>query len=181
MIEQILADYDQAYGLRHIVLRYFNAAGADPAAEIGERHAPETHLIPLVILAALGHRDSIEVYGTDYQTPDGTAIRDYIHVTDLADAHVRALQLLNAVDQSESFNLGTGRGTSVREIINAVERISGKQVPVSYGPRRPGDPPELVSGSQKATEKLKWNPSFTDIDSTIKTAWNFHSKIDAPR
>lgn len=177
MIEQILADYDQAYGLKHIVLRYFNAAGADPSAEIGEQHEPETHLIPLVILAALGKIKSIEVYGTDYQTPDGTAIRDYIHVTDLADAHVKALQLLNTADHSESFNLGTGRGTSVREIIDSVERISGKKVPVSFGPRRPGDPPALVSGSQKATEKLKWKPAFSDIDSIIETAWNFHAKI----
>lgn len=176
MIEQILADYDQAYGLKHIVLRYFNAAGADPTGEIGERHEPETHLIPLVIFAALGKRQAVEIYGTDYQTPDGTAIRDYIHVTDLADAHVKALQLLSAGEASSSFNLGTGAGTSVQEIIDAVSRIGGNKVPVKFGSRRQGDPPVLVAACRKATERLQWKPAFSDIDSILKTAWNFHAK-----
>lgn len=178
MIEQILADYDRAYGLKHIVLRYFNAAGADPAGELGERHEPETHLIPLVIFAALGKRQAIEIFGTDYQTPDGTAIRDYIHVTDLADAHIKALQLLSAGEASSCFNLGSGTGTSVQEIINAVSRISGKKVPVKIGPRRQGDPPVLVAGCRKATEKLQWQPEFSDIDSILETAWDFHSKTE---
>lgn len=181
MIEQILVDYDQAYGLKHIVLRYFNAAGADPAGEIGERHTPETHLIPLVISAALDRRESIEIYGTDYQTPDGTAIRDYIHVTDLADAHVKALQFLKTSKQSESFNLGTGAGTSVREIINSVERIGGEKVSAKVSQRRAGDPPALIASSQKATEKLRWKPVFSDIDAIIESAWNFHTKDVAHR
>lgn len=175
MIEQLLADYDQAYGLKYVALRYFNAAGADPAAEIGERHHPETHLIPLVILAALGRREFVEVYGSDYETPDGTAIRDYVHVTDLADAHVKALLLLENTNQSESFNLGTGTGTSVQEIVQAVSRIGRKTVPVRFGPRRPGDPPALVAGAEKAKEKLQWELRYSSIESIIETAWNFHS------
>lgn len=176
MIEQILKDYDTAYGIKHVALRYFNAAGADPDLEIGEDHTPETHLIPLVIDAALGRRENIEVYGTDYATPDGTAVRDYIHVTDLADAHAKSLQFLENKGESNQFNLGTGSGTSVQEIIDKVSQISGEKVPVIYGKRREGDPPALVAGRAKAHEKLNWVPIYSDLKTIIKTAWSWHSR-----
>ena len=176
MIEQILKDYDAAYNLKYVALRYFNAAGADPDCEIGEDHSPETHLIPLVLDAALGRRENIEIYGTDYDTPDGTAIRDYIHVTDLAEAHVKSLQMLKEKKESSQFNLGNGIGTSVKDIIDMVVRISGKKVPVIYGQRRAGDPPALVAGAAKASEELNWVPSYSDLETIIKTAWNWHSR-----
>jgi len=176
MIEDILQDYDTAYGLKSICLRYFNAAGADPDAEIGEMHDPETHLIPLVLDAAAGKRAAIEIYGTDYPTPDGTCIRDYIHVTDLARAHVLGLQhLLNGGD-SDVFNLGQGSGYSVKEVIERAAHISGRDIPIVVGKRRPGDPPVLVASNQKALGRLGWKPEYTDLDGIIRTAWNWHSK-----
>jgi UDP-glucose 4-epimerase len=176
MIEEILEDYDRAYGLRHINLRYFNAAGADPEAEIGERHDPETHLIPLAIYSALGLNDSIKIFGTDYPTKDGTCIRDYIHVNDLSEAHIKALEYVMEEDASNSFNLGNGIGHSVREIIDAVRRTSGKDFRVIESGRREGDPPVLISDYSKATEILGWRPKYADIDGIVKTAYRWHSK-----
>lgn len=175
MIEQILEDYDRAYGIKHINLRYFNAAGADPEAEIGEWHEPETHLIPLTIYAALGAKEDIKIFGTDYPTKDGTCIRDYIHVMDLAEAHIKALEYLVRHDRSDAFNLGNGEGYSVREIIESVRRISKKDFRVTEVGRRPGDPPVLISDSKKARELLGWEPRYRDIDSIVETAWRWHS------
>jgi len=169
-VERMLHWYAGAYGLRYAALRYFNAAGADPDAEIGEDHDPETHLIPLVLRAALGRGDPISIFGTDYPTPDGTAIRDYIHVSDLADAHLRALGHLAAGGENAALNLGTGRGHSVREVIAAVERISGRPVPRREVARRPGDPPELVADATLARSRLGWQPRHSDLDTIIATA-----------
>jgi len=171
MIEQIFADYERAYGLQHIALRYFNAAGCAADGKIGESHSPETHLIPLVLKAITGERDSIKVFGTDYDTPDGTCIRDYIHVEDLALAHRLAVERLD--EYSGCINLGTGIGTSVKEIIAAAERVSGKKCPVEYAPRRPGDPARLFANNTKACEILGWNPQYTNIEDIIRTAWNW--------
>jgi len=170
-IERALHWYGAAYGIRSIALRYFNAAGADPEGEIGERHEPETHLIPLVVRAALGQRGQVEIYGTDYPTPDGTAIRDYIHVQDLAEAHVLALDRLAAGHAcAAALNLGTGTGHSVREIVAAVERASGRAVPYRDAPRRAGDPPALVADARLAGEQLGWRPSLSDLDTIVGTA-----------
>lgn len=169
-VERALNWYAAAYGMRYMALRYFNAAGADPDGEIGEDHEPETHLIPLVLRAALGRGGPIEIYGTDYPTPDGTAIRDYIHVADLADAHVRALAYLAAGGDSRALNLGTGSGSSVREVIAAVERIGGRKVPQREVARRPGDPPELVADPALARDRLGWLPRHSDLDTIIRTA-----------
>jgi len=176
MMERILKDFDHAYGIKHASLRYFNASGADPDGETGEMHDPETHLIPLVIKAAFGLRPYIEIYGTDYPTPDKTAVRDYIHVTDLAEAHVKTLNIL--MDGSDSFalNLGTGKGHSVKEIIEAVDQVSGKPVPKKEVGRRPGDPPVLVADGSDAYQLLNWNPKFTDINSIVETALRWHEK-----
>jgi UDP-arabinose 4-epimerase len=176
MIEQILRDYEHAYGVTHAALRYFNAAGADPDGEIGEDHDPETHLIPLVIHAALGLRKHIEIFGTDYDTPDGTAVRDYIHVTDLADAHVSAISRLLDKGGSMMLNLGTGVGNTVRQVIEAVERVSGRKVPVKEGPRRAGDPPALYANAGGAGRLLGWTPRLSNIDATVETAWRWHAK-----
>ena len=176
MIEDILEDYDKAYGIRHVNLRYFNAAGADPEGEIGERHDPETHLIPLAVYSALGARDDIKIFGTDYPTKDGTCIRDYIHVSDLADAHIKALGYLMDKDTSNSFNLGNGIGHSVREIIDAVKRISRKDVRVVESERREGDPPVLISNYKKAVDVLGWRPRYADIDTIVETAYRWHSR-----
>ena len=162
--------HDVAHGLKSVALRYFNAAGADPDAEIGEDHTPETHLIPLVIESALGQRSHVEIYGTDYATEDGSAVRDYIHVLDLADAHVRALQYLQNRGESVALNLGTGSGSSVREVIAAVEKNSGRQVPFKESPRRAGDPPVLVAKADKARQVLGWQAQFSDLDNIVKTA-----------
>jgi len=174
-IEQALADYAQAYGWGYAALRYFNAAGAHASGTIGEDHDPETHLIPLVIFAAMGRRPHIEVFGTDYPTPDGTCIRDYIHVDDLAEAHLLALEKLQA-GQGMLYNLGIGRGYSVREVIRTVEEVTGKKVPVKEGPRRAGDPPVLIASSAKVQKELGWKPRYTDLRSIVETAWNWHSK-----
>ena len=181
-IERALHWYAAAYGMRYAALRYFNAAGADPEGEIGEDHEPETHLIPLVLRAALGRGDPIEIYGTDYPTRDGTAIRDYIHVSDLAEAHLRALGHLAAGGDSAALNLGTGRGSSVREVIAAVERIGGRKVPQREVARRPGDPPELVADPALAHSRLGWQPHHSDLDTIIGTAlaWETRGGRAAP-
>ena len=176
MVERMLQWYGSAHGFTHATLRYFNAAGADPEGEIGEDHQPETHLIPLVLEAALGNRAQIDVFGTDYQTPDGTAIRDFIHVQDLAEAHVKALDRLLAGGLSLTLNLGTGVGHTVREVIAAAERITGHRIPRREGPRRPGDPPVLVADASRAREVLGWTPALSDLDTIIRTAWAWHSR-----
>jgi UDP-glucose 4-epimerase len=167
-IERTLYWADQIHGLRFAALRYFNAAGADPKGRIGEDHRPETHLIPLVIDAALGRRAELDVYGNDYPTPDGTCVRDYIHVNDLADAHIRAVERLE--QGSISLNLGTGIGHSVLEVMQSVERTSGRRVPHRIRPRRPGDPASLISAAQHAQQELAWRPRFTDLDEIVRTA-----------
>jgi len=174
-VERVLHWYGNSYGLKWVALRYFNAAGADPEGELGEHHSPETHLIPLVIEAALGERPYVEVFGTDYPTTDGTAIRDYIHVTDLAEAHILALRYLMAGEESRAFNLGTGRGHSVLDIIATVERVVGCRVPVRKIRRREGDPPALVANPAQATQALGWRPSYPGMDDIIKTAWKWHT------
>lgn len=171
MIEQIFADYERAYGLKHIALRYFNAAGCSQDGSIGESHTPETHLIPLVLKAIKGEKEKISVFGTDYDTPDGTCIRDYIHVEDLALAHRLAVEKLD--EYSGCLNLGTGVGTSVKEIIDAAEKVSGKKCPVEYGPRRAGDPAKLYADNQKVKKILGWQPRYTNIEDIIRTAWNW--------
>ncbi len=176
MVEKILRWYGESYGLRWMALRYFNAAGADPDGEIGEDHDPESHLIPLVIGAAQGTRPPVKIFGTDYPTPDGTAVRDYIHVTDLADAHLRALDHLASGTPSQAINLGTGRGHSVREVVDAVARVSGKAVPAVEAARRPGDPPELVAAPARAREVLGWNCQYPDLETIVRHAWAWHDK-----
>ena len=175
MFERILQDYDVAYDLRSIKLRYFNAAGADFDGEIGEKHDPETHLIPLVLQAALGERSHIEIYGDDYDTPDGSCIRDYIHVNDLADAHVLALQALLNGSESEAFNLGTGKGLSVKQIIDSCQQVTGKTIDARVSSRRPGDPARLVASNSLAKAKLGWQPNCSDIGSIIQSAWHWHN------
>jgi len=175
MVERMLHWLGEREGLRWIALRYFNAAGADPDGDLGEKHDPEPHLIPRVLLAALDRGPAVEVYGTDYETPDGTAIRDYIHVTDLADAHVLSLRRLLNDGASGPINLGTGCGSSVREVISMAERISGRKVPVLEGPRRAGDPPVLVADASLANRLLGWNPRFSDLATIVETAWKWHS------
>jgi UDP-arabinose 4-epimerase len=177
MIEQILRDFDNAHGLRSISLRYFNAAGADPDGEIGESHDPETHLIPLVLDAAAGIRPVITVFGDDYDTPDGTCIRDYIHVSDLADAHVLALQALESGASTIAYNLGNGIGFSVREVIQAVERVIRRAVPFKIGPRREGDPSHLVGDAALVRRELGWRPFQYDLERIVSTASNFQLKI----
>ncbi len=175
MVEDMLADYFAAYGLKYASLRYFNASGALPGGSIGEDHDPETHLIPLVIQVALGQREFIEIYGHDYPTPDGTCIRDYIHVQDLALAHVMALE---ALDERAPliYNLGTGRGHSVRAVIETVREVSGRDITVKSGERRPGDPPALVNDPQKVMTELGWEPRYPDLKQIVETAWQWHSK-----
>ena len=176
MVERMLEDFQAAHQLRSIALRYFNAAGADPDVEIGEDHDPETHLVPLVLEAACGDRDAITVFGTDYDTPDGTCVRDYIHVTDLAKAHVLALKALEQGLTHRAFNLGNGNGYSVREIIASVERVTGRTVPVIFGERRAGDPARLISNSTRAATELQWTPDITKLDDIISTAWEWHQR-----
>ncbi len=176
MVEQILRDFETAHGLRSISLRYFNAAGADPDTEIGEDHDPETHLIPLVLDAAGGQRPDITVFGNDYDTPDGTCIRDYIHVTDLADAHVRALAVLDAGHPTDVINLGVGAGHSVQEVIDTARAVTGREIPVRLGERRPGDPARLVSAGGRASTVLEWEPRYADLKSIVDTAWRWHQR-----
>jgi len=175
-VEMILRSYGVAYGLRWIALRYFNAAGAHPDGTLGELHDPETHLVPLAIEAALGRGKPLSIFGGDYPTPDGTAVRDYVHVLDLADAHVRALRHLAGGGESGALNLGTGRGNSVREIVETVERVTGKRVPHSTAARREGDPPALVADPTRARTVLGWEPRYVNIAETIETAVRWHSR-----
>jgi UDP-glucose-4-epimerase GalE len=174
-IERALHWYGTCHGLQWLALRYFNAAGADPDGETGEIHEPETHLLPLAMQVALGQREQLQVMGTDYDTPDGTAVRDYIHVTDLADAHVRALDFLARGGASGALNLGTGRGHSVRDVVRAVEAASGRQVRTLDAPRRAGDPPALVSAPGRAAELLGWVPRYSDLPTLVRTALAWHA------
>jgi UDP-glucose 4-epimerase len=177
MIEQMLGDYDTAYGLKSVCLRYFNAAGADPEGKIGERHNPETHLIPLVLQAASRRRASVTVLGTDYDTPDGTCIRDYIHVNDLCEAHLLALQRLWQDNTSAAFNLGNGRGFSVREVIETAKRVVGRDIPVVYSERRAGDPARLVADSTRVRRELGWQPRYADLDTIVEHAWRWERRM----
>ncbi len=177
MVEQILKSYGRAYDLRWLALRYFNAAGADPEGELGERHAPETHLIPLLAQAALGQREAVMLFGTDYPTPDGTAIRDYVHVSDLADAHVLALKYLLAGGQPVALNLGTGIGHSVTQVVDAVAAAAGRAVPVRHAPRREGDPAELVADPSRARQILDWSPRYSSLETIAATACRWHARL----
>ena len=176
MVERILEDFGKAYSLMSIALRYFNAAGADPAGEIGEDHDPETHLIPLVLDAAAGSRPDITILGNDYDTPDGTCIRDYIHVSDIANAHVLALNNLREDHHCKAYNLGTGVGVSVSGVIEAASRITGRDIAVRHGNRRPGDPAVLLADPTQARTQLGWTPAHSTIDEMIATAWSWRLK-----
>ncbi|MEB3286503.1 MAG: UDP-glucose 4-epimerase GalE [Vampirovibrionales bacterium] len=176
VVEEMLKDFSSAYGLRYVALRYFNAAGADPEGELGECHDPETHLIPLVLQVASGRRPHITVFGDDYQTPDGTCIRDYIHILDIAQAHIKALEFLEAGNASDIFNIGTGNGNSVKQIIEMCEQVSGKKIAIEMGERRPGDPPALVASNEKIKTVLGWNPDYPDLKPIIETAWAWEQK-----
>jgi len=179
-VERALPHIERAYGIRSVALRYFNAAGADPDGEIGEDHSPEIHVIPRAVEAATGGA-GLQVFGDDYPTPDGTCLRDYVHVSDLADAHLKALESLVETGKSGAYNLGTGRPTSVREIISAVERATGRTVPWTIAPRRPGDPAVLYASPHKAMADLHWTPRFTDIDTIVATAWRWHQSHQPQR
>lgn len=177
VIERALQDYDRAYGLRSVALRYFNAAGADPEGRIGERHEPESHLIPLVLQAASGRRADIQVFGTDYDTPDGTCVRDYVHVVDLCDAHLLALDRLRAGEPSSAYNLGNGNGFSVQEVIDCAQRVTGMEIARQYAPRRPGDPAKLVAESRLARSELGWEPRYDDLETIIAHAWAWELRL----
>lgn len=175
MVERILADFDAAYGLKSVALRYFNAAGADPHGRTGEWHEPETHLIPIALQVARGGRTHVDVYGTDYPTPDGTCVRDYVHVTDLAEAHFLALRHLQSDAASTAINLGNGDGLSVYEVLDTVERVTGRKVARALAPRRPGDPPALVGSSTLARQVLGWTPRRSALEAIIETAWKWET------
>lgn len=175
VVEEMLSDFSRAYGLKYVSLRYFNAAGADSEGELGEAHEPETHLIPLVFQAIQGRREYIAVYGTDYETPDGTCIRDYIHIDDIAKAHRLSLEYLEQGGKSDVFNIGTEQGHSVHEIIQACERVAGRRPHVVEAKRRPGDPPVLVASSEKIRRVLGWEPDYKSLDAIIKTAWDWEN------
>ena len=176
MVEQILQDFDLAYDFRSVCLRYFNAAGADPEGMVGEDHTPETHLIPLVLQTALGHRESISIYGTDYDTTDGSCIRDYIHVTDLAQAHILALKYLLNGGSSDVFNLGNGNGFSVKQVIDTARQVTQKEIKATECDRRAGDPPILVGSGEKAKQILGWKPQYSGLEDIITHAWQWHQK-----
>ena len=176
-VERVLEDLSIAKGLRYVSLRYFNAAGADPGARIGERHNPETHLIPLVLKTAKGERESVVIHGTDYPTPDGTCIRDYIHVMDLVDAHIRAIEYLFDGGSSDAFNCGYGHGYSVRQVLDIARKVTGVDFPVRESSRREGDPPSLVADSSKIKQKFNWKPRHDDLSSIVKTAWDWEKKV----
>jgi UDP-arabinose 4-epimerase len=178
-VERALAAYETAHGLRWAALRYFNAAGGDPQGLIGEAHGPESHLIPLAMAAALGERGPLQIFGNDYPTPDGTAVRDYIHVLDLADAHLLAVSHLQRGLGSFAANLGTGRGRSVSEVVASIERVSHRAVPREIAPRRPGDPPVLVADPSRAIELLGWQPRNPDLDTMVSHAWAWHARRSA--
>ena len=174
VLEGALADYDRAYGMKSVALRYFNAAGADPAGQIGEDHQPESHLIPLVLQAALGVRENITIFGEDYPTPDGTCLRDYIHVNDLAQAHILALKHLAAGGDSKTYNLGNGLGFSVRQVIEIAAAVTGRTIPTLIGPRRAGDPAVLVAGSEQIRRELGWCPQYSGLREIVEHAWKWH-------
>lgn len=176
MVERILADFDAAYDFKSVCFRYFNAAGADPTGLLGEDHNPETHLIPLVLAAALGKQESVSIFGTDYPTPDGTCIRDYIHVTDLADAHVLGLEYLLQGGNTAVFNLGNGSGFSVRQVIDTARTVTGQDIKVVESDRRPGDPPALVGSSDKAKKILGWKPQYLNLQDILTHAWRWHQR-----
>ena len=173
-IEQMLGNFDASDAMKSVIFRYFNVAGADPEAEVGEHHRPESHLVPLMLDAIDGKRENLTIYGTDYATPDGTCIRDYVHVTDLIDAHVKGLKWLLDGKGSRVFNLGTGKGFSVREVVDACQRVTGRPVPITDGPRRPGDCTQLVSGSGRASAELGWKPARSTMNEMIADAWRWH-------
>ena len=175
-VEGMLKWVGAAHGIEWTALRYFNAAGAIEGGEIGERHAPETHLIPLVLQVANGTREKIMIFGDDYPTPDGTCVRDYIHVTDLADAHIKALERMRATGESKIYNLGNGKGFSVLEVIEMCRKVTGHPIPAEHAPRRAGDPAFLVASSEKATKELGWQPKFAELEQIVATAWEFHKK-----
>ena len=174
-VEKILKWCDKAYGIKYVALRYFNAAGAHISGKIGEDHSPETHLIPIIIQAALGQREKIAMFGDDYPTPDGTCVRDYIHVTDLADAHIKALEKLFRDETSAIYNLGNGKGFSVKEVVEETRRVTGREIKAVVEGRRPGDPSTLIASSEKAMKELGWKPRFNTLTQIIETAWNWHS------
>lgn len=176
MVEKILADFDTAYDFKSVWFRYFNAAGADPGGALGEDHNPETHLIPLTLMTALNKRDSLSIFGTDYPTPDGTCVRDYIHVTDLAMAHVLGLEYLIGGGKTDVFNLGNGNGFSVKEVIETARKVTGRDIKAVECDRRPGDPPALVGSAEKARQVLGWNPQYADLNAIISHAWEWHQK-----
>lgn len=176
MMEKILKWCDSAYGMKYVALRYFNVAGAKSDSSIGEDHRPETHLLPLILEVAQGKRPEIKIFGDDYQTPDGTCVRDYIHVSDLIDAHVLALEYLFAGGESDIFNLGNNQGFSVAEMVNESRKVTGHDIPSVMMPRRMGDPSTLIASSDKIKEKLNWQPKYTEVSSIIETAWNWHEK-----
>ena len=176
VVEQILGDFDQAYGLKSVIFRYFNASGAEPTGLLGEDHDPETHLIPLALLTTLKKREFLSIFGTDYDTPDGTAVRDYIHICDLADAHILGLEYLLQGGESNLFNLGNGNGFSVREVIETTKKVTGLPLPVKEGNRRAGDAPILVGSSEKAQKILDWKPQYADLEKIISHAWQWHQE-----
>lgn len=175
-VEKALKWSDGAYDIKHVILRYFNACGAHISGNIGEDHSPESHLIPLIIQAAMGKRDSIKLFGNDYNTPDGTCVRDYVHVSDLAQAHYLALQKIRKGDQSDIYNLGNGKGFSVKEVVEVVRKVTGKNITAVDAPRRPGDPAILVASSEKIKKELNWKPKMNDLETIVSTAWEWHSK-----
>ena len=177
IVEKILGDYDKAYGLKSISLRYFNACGAHVDGTIGERHDPETHLVPLILQAASGRRENITIYGSDYPTKDGTCIRDYIHVMDLVEAHLLALESLAINQTSNIFNVGSNNGFSVNEIIRVAEEVSKKKIPIVIGPKRKGDPSKLVADNKKISQELNWTPQYSDLKTIISTAWNWEQQL----
>jgi UDP-glucose 4-epimerase len=172
-VERMLTAYDIGHGLRSVSLRYFNAAGADPEGELGEDHHPEEHLIPLIILAAMGKRQGIKIFGTDYDTPDGTCVRDYIHILDLAEAHLLAIRHLRDGGDTRQYNLGNGQGFSVRQVIETVERVVGKEIPKEEAPRRPGDPGTLIASSEKIRRDWGWQPRYPELDTIVRHAWEW--------
>ncbi len=176
MVERMLQDFSRAYDFRSVCLRYFNAAGADPEARLGEDHNPETHLIPLVLQTALGNRESISIFGTDYDTPDGSCVRDYIHILDIAQAHILALEYLLQDGKTDVFNLGNGNGFSVKQVIETARKVTGKEIKVQMSDRRPGDPPVLVGSAAKARNILGWQPQYPNLEDIIAHAWQWHQK-----
>jgi len=178
MVEQILSDFDTAYGLKSVSLRYFNAAGADPEGELGERHVPETHLIPLVLQAASGRRDNITIFGTDYDTDDGTCVRDYIHINDLCSAHLLGLEHLVGGGETKAYNMGNGQGYSIKELIDVAKEVTGSDFSVLMGERRDGDPARLVADSSLLKQELGWKPVFAGLDVILRHAWEWEKKFD---